>query len=208
MMVTRSRFFLILVLGCLMSCQLNEQVDRLKALKECTYTIAEVDSAYLAHTNVSSLVSRKGFNMGAAPALALAFLQREVPFRAHLLVEIKNKGTAEAGIEGFEYKVLVGHTELATGVHDTAITITPQGGTTMVRLKIQTDLYPILSQPGNQEALARFFSPDTLKTTLITLKIKPSFQIGSKKVSYPGYISIEREISNKELLSFLRNRRR
>ena len=37
------------------------------------------------------------------------------------------------------------------------------------------------------------------KKSLVTIKIRPSFMVGNKSIKYPGYISIEKELSSKML---------
>ena len=187
-------------------CSLNEQVDQLKALKNCSYSLVSADSVYLAGTDVSKMIGSRGLDILRAPSLAFAFLQQKVPFKARLTMRVINPGTETAGINEFDYRIVIKDVELAKGVFDRKVTIDPQGGTADVPIYIDTDLYPVISNQANQKAVSQFLSTDSVRTAIITLKIKPSFVVGKEKVSYPGYIDIDREISNKELLRFVNTR--
>ncbi len=195
-------FFLFLSLTLIYSCGIDNQVNRLKALEGCRYFIVSADSVYLANTHISRLVREKGFDISGAPAVAFAFMQQRLPLKALLRLKIENPGKDEAGINEFDYKIMLKGVELTSGSYDRKIVIKPEGGTADVALKIDSELYPILSNPDYQKAVTEFLSSKEERKTVITLKIKPSFTIGNEKVSYPGYIDIDKEISNKQLLTF------
>lgn len=188
------------------SCGISDQVDQLKALKDCRYSIYSADSLYLAHTPVDKLVRGKRFNIAAAPSLMMALMQQKVPLEGKLVLKIENPGASTAGIKGFEYQVLIGSTNITEGTYDKEVTVQPEGGVAMVPLKFNTDLYPVLSSPDNQKALSDFFSGGKADTAVITLKVKPMFVVGNEKVSYPGYISMEKRISSNELRSFVKKK--
>jgi hypothetical protein len=185
------------------SCGINQQVDQLKALEKCKYQIASADSIYLANTDISKLISDKRFNLAAAPGLAFALLQQNVPFKARLNLQIINSGNNIAGINEFDYKVLIKDHEITSGRINQKITIEPKGGITTVPVKINSNIYPLLANSQNRKALADFLSSDSIKTAIITFKIKPTLALGGQKIEYPGFINIDKEITNKTLLSYI-----
>lgn len=189
----------------LQSCGIKDQAEQLKALENCTFSISSADSIYLADTDVSRLVRSGGLNLAATPRLMMAFMQQKVPLKARINVQIQNPGDADAGINEFEYKLLVKDTELTSGYYNKHISVAKEGGTVLVPFWINTDVYPLLSKPENQKAISDFFSANAEKTTVVTFKIKPSFMAGNEKISYPGFISISKEISNKDIVAILRN---
>ncbi|MGX5689000.1 hypothetical protein [Arcticibacter tournemirensis] len=203
MQYIKKLLFLFPSLILLHSCGIDSQVKRLEALEGCTYSIVSADSVYLANTDISRLIRKRGFDLSGAPAVAFAFMQQTLPLKAVLRMKIENPGKDEAGINEFDYKIVLKGVELTSGSYNRKIVIAPEGGTADVALKIDSELYPILSNPEYQKAVTAFLSSEEERKTIITLMIKPSFTIGNEKVSYPGYIDINKEVSNKQLLSFL-----
>lgn len=200
MKLTISLFFLTFVL---FSCQLKEQAEELQALKECTYEVVSADSIYLSNINVSNLIKENSLDLINAPQLAFSYLQKTMPFNAIVNLRITNPGTQEAAINEFEYKVFIKDTEITQGYYDKKISIPPNGGTTLVPVRINQDVYPLISSPGNQTAVSDFFGSKDEKTAIITLKIKPSIAIGSEMIKYPDYISVDKTVSNKKIIAYL-----
>lgn len=186
------------------SCEVKEQAERLKALEVCTYEIESVDSAYLANVDLNQLVTGGGFNLLKAPKIAFAYLNQKLPLRGIVNLKISNPGQEAAGINKFEYKVFIKSTEVFTGMIDQKINIEANGSSTVIPVRQEKDIYQLISNPGNQQAVTDFLSDTTEKTVPITFKIKPYFLLGSKEIAYPDYITIEKQLSNTTLLSYLK----
>jgi hypothetical protein len=198
------KYFLALVATLIFAaCGVKEQADQLQALEKCTYEIVAADSVYVAGTAVSKLITNEGLNLLSAPQLAFAYMQQRVPVEGILQVKITNPGSQEAGINEFEYKVKIGDVELLSGFMTEKIAIAPGGESSIVPVRIDKDVYPLLSSSANQQAIADFLSTQTEKNVLVTFKIKPGFLVGTEVVKYPDYIDIKREISNTQLISYL-----
>ncbi|WP_423148441.1 hypothetical protein [Rubrolithibacter danxiaensis] len=198
----KKAFFALLIISILISCGVNQQIKQLKALEKCKYTIASADSVYLGNIAVSSIITPQGVNLSKSPVLALALFKQHLPFTGRLNLKIENPGNALAGINRFEYIVLIKDFELTKGVIDQPIRIEPNGGSTIVPIKISTDIYPIIENSKNRAALINFFNLSTEKEALITFKIKPSL---TDNVEYPGYITFDKGITNKKLVSSIRD---
>jgi hypothetical protein len=186
------------------SCQVKEQADQLKALENCTYGIVSADSVYIAGTDARNLVANGGLNLLQAPQLAFAYMQQKMPVKATLQLQVTNNGTEEAGINKFEYKVLIKDTQILDGFIDQKIAVAPNGGTATVPVKIDKDFYPLISSQTNQQAVADFLGAQTEKTMMVTFRIKPRFIVGSQEIEYPDYIDVKKELTNTTLLSYLK----
>lgn len=196
--------FAFFFIGSVFSCGVKTQVSQLEALQHCVFKVNSIDSAYIAEVPVERLVGSSGFNMSRAPQLAFAFLQQKVPLKARLDLGITNPGTEDAGINDFEYILMVADYELLRGVYERAILVPANGGEVAVPFAIHTDIYPVISKPENQRILADFFSVSKDTSVTITLKVKPNIIVAEQKVSYPGYIEIKKELSNREVLNYLK----
>ena len=200
----KKAFLLIFIALVGAGCGFNQQINQLKALEHCKYHITSADSIFLANTDVSRMINTDGFNLESAPGLAFAFLQRRVPLKAKINLQITNPGRSTAGINEFEYVVMIKEQEITKGSIDQKITIPANGGVTVVPITIDQNIYPLLAKASNRKALVDFFSSQAEEKTTITLKIKPSIGIGGEKVQYPGFVDIKKDVSNKELVASLR----
>lgn len=195
-------FFLLLFTAVLSSCSINKQAQQIKALEKCEYKLVDANNITLAGTDVKKLMAGKSLNLINAPALALAFLRQDIPLRADLKLEIKNPSNSLAAINNFEYIVLINKQEIINGTVDQRVAI-PAGETSVVPLALNTNIYKFLSNSKILDDVTQFLtsaSNGTEAKGLVTIKIKPSIMVSGSLVKYPGYITIDKEISSKILL--------
>jgi LEA14-like dessication related protein len=185
------------------SCGVEEQADQIKALENCTYEIVAIDSAYVAGTEINKLFNKGGLNLLGLPLLALSSLQQKLPFSGIVQLKITNPGAQDAGINQFKYQVYIKDMPIIDGIVSREISVPANGGTTVIPLKIEKDIYPLISSSGNQRAIADFFTTSTEKIAPFTFKLKPSFLIGDKMVEYPDYFTFQKDVSNTTMLSYL-----
>lgn len=183
-------------------CGINKQAQQIKALEDCTYKIKNVNQITLAGSDLGRLINQQDFNLASLPGVALGLLRKDIPLRANLNLEITNPSGNLAAINQFEYKILVNNTDLAEGIVNQAVSI-PQGQTVTVPVQMSSNIYGLISN-GNVlndiiKAAQKGAKSDD-KLGLLTIKIKPTIMIGNTPVKYPGYITINKDISNKILL--------
>jgi len=187
----------------LFGCGINRQAQQIKALEDCTYRITGVQQVSLAGTDVKKLLQDQNFSLTSLPGVALGLLRKDIPLRANLNLEITNPSTNLAAINQFEYKILVNNTDLAEGIVNQNVSI-GQGQTVTVPVQLVSNVYGLISN-GNVfndivKAAQKGSSSRDEKLGLLTIKIKPTFMIGNTPVKYPGYITINKDISSKILL--------
>ena len=77
------------------------------------------------------------------------------------------------------------------------------GESTVVPVKLNANIYRFFSNGKIMQEIADFIQggadSGAEKKGLITLKIKPTIQVGKKLIKYPGYITIDKEVSSKIL---------
>ncbi len=183
-------------------CGLNKQARLLEAFEKCTYEINSADSVYVAGRDVSKLIRNRTFELRNIPELALAVFRRNIPLSAKVNLTINNPTSRTAAINQFEYIVLIKGQELANGFINQRVSIEP-GGTTTVPVRVNSNIYSFLSNGKTMEEVIDFLrggeSGATEKKGMVTIRIKPTIEMGNKLVKYPGYISIDKEISSKIL---------
>lgn len=194
-------------LACMMSaiffgCGINKQAQQIKALEKCKYRVTSAEQVMIAGADVKKMFDGQDIDLAALPGLALGLLRKDVPLKARLNLEVTNPSADDAAINQFEYKILINNQELANGLMNQEVNVAA-GGSTVVLVDMIVNVYPFVSNQKVMEEVGEFFragqgGPE--KKGLLTLKIKPSIKVAGALVKYPGFITIDKEISSKILL--------
>ena len=186
----------------LAGCGLNKQARQIEALEKCTFEIGSADSIYLAGRDVSKLIKNRTFELSNVPELAFALFRKNIPLKAKVNLKIDNPTSNPAAINQFEYIVLIKNQEIANGFVNQKVSIKP-GGTAMVPVRVNSNIYSFLSNGKTMEEILDFIrggeSGASERKGVVTIKIKPTIEVGGKLVKYPGYITIDKEVSSKIL---------
>jgi len=191
--ILSSAFILILLAGC----GLDRQAKELRALENCKYEFVAADSVYLAGTDVNKLIAERRMDPSSLPGVALGFLSRNIPLSGVLQVRVTNPTKSQAGIQQFDYKILVEGHEIVDGTSDSPISI-PGGETVIVPVKLHANVYTFLSDRQTLGKVLAFVQNvregQATEKIRLTVKIKPTLALGDKQLNYPGYITIDKEI--------------
>lgn len=192
-------FFLSLVV---LSCGINKQAQQLQTLEDCKYEIRSADSIYVAGRDVSRMINSKKINLSNMPEFAWAYLRKDVPLKARINLKIMNPTKEQAAINRFEYLVSIKGQQLANGLVNQKISIAP-GDSITIPVTVNANIYQILSNGNTMQEIMDFMKGGndsaTEKKGIVTVKIKPTIAIGNNLVNYPGYITIDKEVSSKIL---------
>lgn len=183
-------------------CGLNKQAQQIKALEQCEYKLIAANNVTVAGTDVQKLINEQSLNLANLPALAMGYLRQDIPLKATLDVEITNPSTTLAAINNFEYIILVNRQEVANGAVNQIVSI-GAGQKVNVPIQLNANIYRFLSNGKTLEDITAFLSgaaKGTEQKGLVTIKIKPTIMVAGALVKYPGYITIDREVSSKILL--------
>ena len=190
------------LLVVMIGCGVNKQAQQLKALEDCTYKITSVEQVSVAGADLKKLYDNGNINLANLPGIALGMLRKDIPLSASLNLEIKNPSTDVAGINEFDYKILINNQELAEGQVKQSVSVSPRA-TTTVPVNLNANIYPFVSNSKVMNDIMRFLEggaggPE--RKGIVTIKIRPSIMVGNSLVKYPGYITIDKEVSSKILL--------
>ncbi len=183
----------------LFGCGVNKQAQQIAALEKCTYRLISAEQITVGGTKIDNVVNMESLNISSLPGLALGLLTQNVPLKAKLNLEITNPTGNAAAINDFEYKVLVNNQELATGLVNQVVDVQP-GSKTVVPVDINLNAYKFISNKQVMQDIATFLqsgSEGAEQKGLLTLKIKPSIKVAGALVKYPGYFTIDKQISSK-----------
>ena len=190
-----------LVLVVLYGCGVNKQAQQIAALEKCTYRLLSAEQVTIGGTNINNFANLQDLNLSSLPGLALGLFTKDVPLKARLNLEITNPTSTTAAINDFEYKVLINNQELATGLVNQVVDVQP-GGTTVIPVNINLNAYRFISNKQVMQEVAAFLQSGTdsvERKGQLTLRIKPSIKVAGALVKYPGFFTIDKEISSKTL---------
>lgn len=180
----------------LSSCGISRQKAQIENLGKCKFDIQSVDSIRVAGTSIQKIVKADGIDLSALPSVALGMLRKNIPLDAVIRLKIENLTLKKAAINQFQYIILFEKKQLAEGIVNQSISLDP-GQSTVASVRLNTNIYELI----NNGDLAGFIgSNSNTKKGLFTIKIKPSINVAGKSIFYPGYITIDREVSRNILL--------
>lgn len=183
------------------ACGVNKQLKQTRAFEKCKYEIKSADSLYLANVNVLETLKSGNLDVAKSPRIVLALLRKNVPLEGNINLEIRNPSPDLAAIRQFEYKLLIKGREIANGFVNQTISVAPNGGQTIVPIKVNANMYGFLSDSKTQRAILDFFGGNSNDSkSVLTIKIRPTIGLGNKEIKFPGYITIDKEITRNILL--------
>lgn len=191
--------FIVFGLG---SCGINKQAQQIKALEKCDYRLTDATNITIAGADVKKIIQSGTTSSVNFPGVALGLLRKDIPLRAKLNLEISNPTNALAAINNFDYIVLINKQEIFNGSVDQSVSI-GAGQIAQVPVQVNANIYQFLTDNKMLDDITAFIGGATNgseKKGLVTLKIRPSIKIGGQLVKYPGYITIDKEVSSKILL--------
>ena len=183
-----------LILISLGSCGVGKQRSALKTFEKCHIEVVGIQQLSLAGVALDGMLQRGEIDPMRLPGVALGFLTGKLPFTSTLQIQITNPTRQLAGVGEFEYKLAIEGRELLAG-HWTDPIQVPPGASLIVDVPIQTDIYPLLKDRELlDKILAYFQQKGNQEPVNLSLQLKPTLEIGSKKVQYPKFFTIERKI--------------
>ncbi|MCL4640622.1 MAG: hypothetical protein M5Z89_16610, partial [Olivibacter sp.] len=120
-----NKLFLAILLPIFVSCGINQQAKQIKALEKCKYEVKSVDSVFLAGADIVKMLQSGNIDTRSMGGVAMGMLRKEIPLKGILHLKITNPTTNLAGINQFQYQLLMKDKELATGLVNQQIKVKP-----------------------------------------------------------------------------------
>ncbi|MGI4898658.1 MAG: hypothetical protein ACRYFT_08805, partial [Janthinobacterium lividum] len=109
-----------------------------------------------------------------------------------------NPSGETAAINQFEYKILLKNNEIFNGFVNHRIEVSAGGGKTNVPINITTNAYHLITDEQTRNSFTdlvqNLSGAKNARKSMITIKIKPTLDLGNKEIRYPGYITFDKEI--------------
>lgn len=188
-------FIIISIALILSSCT---QLKQLQNLAKCEFRLNSVENVRLAGVNVQDIKSINDINFADVAKLSAAYITNELPLNLKLNIDARNPNPAAAALSALDWIFLIDDIEMTRGNLNQRFQI-PASQTTSIPLLLNFDLRKVLSGKS-QNALVNFalnLAGSGNKPTRLALKAKPTIQVGSVNIPYPGYLNIKTDFTSR-----------
>ncbi|MCC8146712.1 MAG: hypothetical protein LIO93_09825 [Bacteroidales bacterium] len=191
---------LISITVVMISCNVAQQVSGTYQLTQCKYDYNSISGLTLAGINLQNVNSLSSLNPVNIAKLTSAFgtSSGSLPLNFILNLNVTNPGVQAAILNGLGYILEIDGHEMTTGFLDQKLQIAG-GSTAVLPINMSFDLKKALSGESMEaiKNLAFNFAGIGSNSSNVTVKLKPSFMLGSQVISSSSYIPISFQLNNK-----------
>lgn len=181
----------------LSSCDILEQVAQVAALQECEFELDNVNNIKVLGIRMDNKDELSDFSFSDLAKLTAAVSSGSLPLEMNLNVKVTNPNTQTAAMTRMDWKVYVDDVHMVDGVVSDRVTIQPNGGSSVVPFNASLDLSDVISGEGLDAALnlVMNLSGNGNEASRLKIKVKPSINVAGRAIAYPGYVTVEEEIT-------------
>ena len=173
-------------------------LSELTALTKCEFSFHSAQDPVASGIDISNKQSFSDFSLMDGQLILRNLLRQSLPFEITANVEVKNPGVATAAVNSIQWIAFIDDIQVAQGTVADRIEVAPGGGTSLIPIRIRTDLFNYL-EGDNPKTMLNFalnLVDAGNQPTRLSMKIKPSVMIGAQTVTYPGYFTITKQFSS------------
>ena len=192
------RLIALLFISLLGSCSILEQASELQTFSKCQFRLKSVQNIRLAGINVQQINQVSDLTLMQMAKLSTAFAAKDMPLKLSLNVEVKNPNQSKAALNELAWILFIDDIEMTRGNLARRVEIPSHGGLAVLPIGIEVDLFEVLSGES-ADAIINFalnLAGAGNTPSRIMLKAKPTLYVGTKPITYPGYIKIENEFTS------------
>ena len=173
-------------------------LSELTALTKCEFSFHSAQDPVASGIDISNKQSFSDFNLLDGQLILRNLLKQSLPFEITANVEVKNPGVATAAVNSIQWIAFIDDIQVAQGTVADRIEVAPGSGTSLIPIRIRTDLFNYLEgdNPRTMLNFALNLVDAGNQPTRLSMKIKPSVMIGAQTVTYPGYFTIAKQFSS------------
>ena len=187
-----------LLTAILTSCSILEEFMAITAITKCEFSFHSAQDPVLSGIDVMRVKSFSDLTFFDGQKVVANILQKQLPFGITANIEVKNPGTGVAAVNFIFWIAFIDDIQITTGRISERIEIQPNGGTAIIPIRIETDLFEYL-EGDNPKTMLNFglnLVDAGGQPTRLSLKVKPSVKIGTTTVQSPEYFTISKEFSS------------
>ena len=170
----------------------------LTALSKCEFSFHSAQDPVISGVDVMRIQDYSDLTFLDGQRIVANILQKRLPFGITANVEVRNPGPVTAALNYIEWIAFIDDVQVSTGRIDQRVEIPGNGGTALVPVRIETDLFQYL-QGDNPKTMLNFalnLVDAGGQPTRLSMKIKPSVYVGNTLVPYPDYFTISKSFSS------------
>jgi len=188
-------FAFVVTLGC----GVMKQIQEAQNFAKCEFKLASVTDIKVAGINFQKVDSKSDLGLTALPKITQAFSSNKLPLTLTLNLDVKNPNTTGAAMNALEWILLIDDVQMVAGSVNDKVDVAANGVSSLP-IKIEIDLKQALSGKSFDSMLNFAFNlaGEGNKPTRFLLKAKPSVNVGSYTLKYPGYIDVQTEFTAAE----------
>ncbi|MCF8345884.1 MAG: hypothetical protein K9G38_01625 [Bacteroidales bacterium] len=183
---------LVLLSSLLSGCSI---LSELTALSKCEFSFHSAQDPVVAGIDVMRVQSFSDLTLMDGQRVASQLLQKRLPFGITANIEVRNPGITKAALNHIEWIAFIDDVQISSGKIEQRVEILPNGGTAIVPVRIESDLFEYLE--GDSPRTMLNFALNLVdaggQPTRLSLKIKPSVVVGSTTLPYHDYFTISKE---------------
>ena len=187
----------LLILASLSGCSI---LSELTALSRCEYKFHSAQDPVIAGIDMTRVRDYSDLTFMDAQRVGASIIQKRLPFGITANVEVYNPGPVKAAVNYIDWIAFIDEVQVATGRIERRIEIAPNGGTSIIPVRIETDLFDYLE--GDSPKTMLNFGLNLIdaggQPTRLSMKIKPSVYIGGTLIPAPDYFTISKEFKSGE----------
>lgn len=187
---------------------INRQKEEGRNFQNCTFALQSIEQATLGGVDVTNVRSAADLSGADRARILAAYGTGSLPLNMRVNLQITNPNRELAALNALDYKVLVDGAEIATGATTQRVEV-PGNSTASVTLPVTADARKVLAN-GGAEALGGFalgLADRNRQPTRVTIAVRPSVKFLGSTIKSPDYITIDKEVTARQLLNDRATRR-
>ncbi|WP_125917039.1 LEA type 2 family protein [Hymenobacter coccineus] len=188
---------------CVSSCAgLNQQKEEGQNFKECEFKLQSIEQATLGGVDVTNVRSAADLSGGDRARIVAAYATGSLPLNMRVNLQVTNPNNDVAALNTLEYKVLLDGNEVATGATTQRIEVGPNS-TAIATVPVNADVRKAIAD-GGLESVGNFalgLADRNRQPTRVTIAIRPTVKILGTTVKRPGYITVEKDVTARQLIN-------
>lgn len=179
-------------------CNIAQQIKEMQNFTKCEFRLASVQNTNLAGLNIQNKKSISDFNFSDALKLKSVAGANSWPLSFTLNVEAKNPNSSQAAMNKLEWILFLDDTQLVEGILGNRVELQGNSSVTTIPVTINLDLKQVFSGKAFDSVMNLVFNIAGAgnNPSRFLLKAKPTINIGSYPLTYPGYIDIKQEFTS------------
>lgn len=166
------------------------QLSQLQNMSKCEFRLKNLELKSLDNTDISNVKSVNDLNVLTVARLGNSLLSGRLPLTYTANIEANNPNTQKAALNKFDLIVLLNNVQLVQTSINQYVEILPKQQA-LIPITLTSDIANILKGENINRVLSILFPQDNSQSVL-TFKIKPSIKVGPSTISYPGYITLNK----------------